>query len=340
MLPPRHAKGSFHRRLLLLSLAGILALIAAPASAAAKPGPHLKVRSVEIENPDPSEPLHMFHQTSDSLQAHVRVKNVGHGPGRGRGVLKIQGSGQLSPTKLKFSIPRLKPGRAKVIDLQITSFDAGRHQRLRDEACVGNNCHAGPRFAVIPRKWKGMTHSVVDDNGIVSTCDGHPTFTYNHPASGNDRFIYRAAGLVTCTASGSQGGCTYSGGGEEISIEEFLTVLSISSSLDSYNASAASTGPTRRSRNACPIRRRREPRRGGLAHHRRLQHGLSGHDAQRQPAPPGGHLELEPDRRIGSRSAYALSMQSGSFAESPGSQVFAEDAQVLPAILVAAASER
>jgi len=227
--------------LLLLSLAGILALIAAPASAAAKPGPHFKVRSVEIENPDPSEPLHMFHNTGDSLQAHVRVKNVGHGPGRGRGVLKIQGSGQLSPTKLKFQIPRLKPGRAKVIDLLITSFDVVGTNDYGTTACVGNGCHAGPRFAVIPFKWQGTTHSVVDDNGIVSTCDGNVTFSYNHAASGNGKFIYRAAGFVTCTASGSQGGCTYSGGGEEISVEEFLTVLQMSSSLDSYNGTAAST---------------------------------------------------------------------------------------------------
>jgi hypothetical protein len=240
-LRTRHAKGSLHRHSLLFALAGILALISAPASAATKPGPDFKVRSVAIDNPDGSEPLHMFHNTGSSLQVHVRVKNVGKGAGKGHGVLQIQGAGQLSPTKLKFAIPKLKPGRTTVIDLDITSFDVVGTNDYATKACAGKSCLAGPRFAVIPFKWQGMTHSVVDDNGIVSTCDGNVTFSYNHAASGNEKFIYRAGGSVTCTASGNQGGCTYSGGGEEITIEQFLTVLQISSSLDSYNAVGASS---------------------------------------------------------------------------------------------------
>jgi hypothetical protein len=237
----RHAKGSLHERSLLLALAGILALSVAPTPTGAAPGADLKVRSVEIENPDPSEPLHMFHRSNSSLQAHVRVKNVGNAAGRGHGVLKVRGNGELSPTEVEFSVPKLKPGKSKVIDLEIRERRLVGTNEYSTEACVGNNCKAGPRFAVIPRKWKGTTESVDNDNGIVSTCEADPTFTYNQ-ASGAGRFFYTGAGgHVTCTASGSQGGCTYSGQGDDVSIEQILTTLSISSSLDTYNAVGASS---------------------------------------------------------------------------------------------------
>jgi hypothetical protein len=238
----RHAKGSLHERSLLLALAGILALSVAPGPTAAAPGADLKVRSVEIENPDPSEPLHMFYLRNGSLKAHVRVKNVGNRAGGGRGVLKVLGNGALGvPTEFEFSVPKLKPGKSKVIDLEILERRLAGTNDYATEACVGNSCKAGAGFAVIPRKWKGTTESEDNDNGIVSTCETDPTFTYNQ-ASGAGKFFYTGAGgHVTCTASGSRGGCTYSGQGQEVSTEQILTTLSISSSLDTYNAVGASS---------------------------------------------------------------------------------------------------
>ena len=257
MLGTRFVRGSLRKPLLLLGLTGALALIATPAPAAVKPKADFAVKSVKTYGE--KGPPHII-RNGPPLGFSIRVKNVGDARGRGRGVLKVMGEDGLSPVRFEFDVPRLKPGRARVIDVVVSSpalrgiintYKSSACAHARRDPRPANNCRKGPPFALIPRRWAGTTNSVVNDiGGIVITCSTTVSFNYNPSVSGNGKFWYTATGGLSCGASGSGGGCTYSGDGET-SIEGFLTALRLDSTLTGYfgiGASSATFDGTR----TCP----------------------------------------------------------------------------------------
>ncbi|MFN8160674.1 MAG: hypothetical protein U0R52_06480 [Solirubrobacterales bacterium] len=200
-----------------------LASVLFPAAASARKKPHLTVTSVKAA-PNEQKPLHSFWNGS-AFQLIATIKNKGDAASKdGQGALKVARPGNRFFTESDFDLAGIKPGKQKSVALgtfgRVLS-DEGLGPRI-PQVCVpvsgrggGTSCRAGPRFAVIPRRWSGSIDSTTDADVYNDDAIYEITFRYDSGKSAQTRFFhYRvASGKASLAVSGLDArGCSWSGG--------------------------------------------------------------------------------------------------------------------------------
>jgi hypothetical protein len=216
------------------------ALAAAPAASADKKHADLVLKSVDSPN---EAPYYLF-STDDRLAFNIVVKNVGERATRAEGKLRISDPA-IGPTafhSVRFSMPTIRPGKTRWEQVLVRSRYLLGIGRYRDRACVAsirdpnqrNNCRKGPAFVEIPRRWTGIVKSTYPIIGsAVEESVADVSFVFE--ASRDTGFLYRGAGSLAYSASGSSSACTYSGSGS-FPVDPNFALLDLRPDLAAYYA--------------------------------------------------------------------------------------------------------
>lgn len=232
----------------------VLAVVAAglPAAAHAAKRADLVITSVKAA-PGQPKPLHRTALEPGPVKLRVTVENRGDGQTaqhpRARTETKRSGGLSFTPDDER-TFGRVPPGEK-------TTFDIGAYAEggppfikvLATRVCVSARgsgdldrapirCRNGPGFAVIARAYDGsvkVTQPIFGYAKIVSI--GDPRFTLDEQASQRrNRFVYRAAGQLVHTVSGSNGTCSISGSGNG-NFKRDETELVFDTGLNGYQGS-------------------------------------------------------------------------------------------------------
>lgn len=228
-----------------------LALISMPATAAAKPKPHLLVTSLKVisspaERVDAALPNVILESDKHGhFSLEYTIKNVGKAKSR----TKHAGIYINAPQVATQQVGPIAAGNAKTVRKNLDLAFTVPGWPYYAQVCITRNCSTDVPFSAVPRRWVVDSFSTGPNSlsGVGPFFGSHTeqmVFDFHGMVidDGEPYLMWLATGTVFGELSGEATGCTYSGSGQLAhspwgwSLPDPLGYLEISPHLDSYFA--------------------------------------------------------------------------------------------------------